>query len=71
MSEVSEGTVSLRTASVTPHMLDIDNMCPSSPQHIFTHEELVAIEEDPGDVAEDEHKDDADEDESQIDFLLH
>ena len=52
-------------------MLDIDNMCPSSPQHIFTHEELVAIEEDPGDVAEDEHKDDADEDESQIDFLLH
>ena len=38
----------------------------NEPQHILTHEELKAIEENPRDVAQDEDTHDADEDESQV-----
>ena len=38
------------------------------PEHVLAHEELVAIEEDARDVAQDEDEDDADEDEGQVDL---
>ena len=41
-----------------------------SPEYVSAHSELVAVEKDPGDVADDEDEDDADEDEGEIDFLL-
>ena len=40
----------------------------NKPQHILAHKELVAVEEDPRDVAQDEDKDDADKDERKIDL---
>ena len=41
-----------------------------SPEYVSAHSELVAVEKDPGDIAEDEDEDDADEDEGEIDFFL-
>ena len=41
------------------------------PDDLLTGEELVAVDEDAGDVAEEKDEDDADEDRSQVDFLLH
>ena len=38
------------------------------PEHVLAHEELVAVEEDARDVAQDEDEDDADEDEGQVDL---
>ena len=38
------------------------------PEHVLAHEELVAVEEDARDVAEDEDKDDADENKGQVDL---
>ena len=39
-----------------------------SPKKFCRHEELIAVEEDPGDVTEDKHKDDTDEDEGEVDL---
>ena len=49
-------------------------MAPSiiwQPDDLLTGEELVAVDEDAGDVAEEEDEDDADENRSQVDLLLH
>ena len=43
-------------------------MWQDKPQHILAHEELVAVEKDARDVAQDEDKDNADEDKRQIDL---
>ena len=45
-------------------------MNPSSPYYILTAEELVAVDEHSGDVAEEKDDDDADEDRSKVEFLL-
>ena len=45
----------------------INTLC-VSPEKFCRHEELIAVEEDPGDVTEDKHKDDADEDEGEVDL---
>ena len=39
-------------------------------EHVFTHDELVAVEEDTGDDAGDEDENNADEDEGEVDLLL-
>ena len=39
-------------------------------EHVFTHDELIAVEEDTGDDAEDEDENNADEDEGEVDLLL-
>ena len=41
------------------------------PDDLLTGEKLVAVDEDAGDVAEEKDKDDADENRSQVDLLLH
>ena len=41
------------------------------PDNLLAGEELVAVDEDAGDVAGEEDKDDADEDRRQVDLLLH
>ena len=41
------------------------------PEDLLTGEELVAVDEHAGDVAEEKDEDDADEDRSQVDLLLH
>ena len=41
------------------------------PDDLLAGEELVAVDEDAGDVAEQKDKDNADEDRSQVDLLLH
>ena len=49
-------------------------MAPSiicEPDDLLAREELVAVDEDAGDVAEEKDKDDADENRSQVDLLLH
>ena len=38
------------------------------PEHVLAHEELVAVEEDARNVAQDEDNDDADEDEGEVDL---
>ena len=40
------------------------------PDDLLTGEELVAVDEDAGDVAEEKDEDDADEDGSEVDLLL-
>ena len=40
------------------------------PDNLLAGEELVAVDEDAGDVAGEEDKDDADEDRRQVDLLL-
>ena len=39
-----------------------------SPEEICGHEELIAVEEDSGNVTTDEHKDNADENEGKVDL---
>ena len=49
-------------------------MAPSiicQPDDLLAGEELVAVDEDAGDVAEEEDEDDADENRSQVHLLLH
>ena len=41
------------------------------PDDLLTGEELIAVDEDAGDVAEEKDENDADEDRSQVDLLLH
>ena len=41
------------------------------PDDLLAGEELVAVDEDAGDVAEEKDEDDADEDRRQVDLLLH
>ena len=41
------------------------------PDDLLAGEELVAVDEDAGDVAGEEDEDDADEDRRQVDLLLH
>ena len=39
-----------------------------APEHLLHHEELGTVEDDPGDVAEEEDHDNADEDGGQVNF---